>query len=209
MEKITLIIADDHHVVREGTIKMLEQDSTFEILAEASNGSEAVSLTLLKQPDILLLDVSMPDLNGMEVIRKLKKANLNQKIVMFSAHADLQYVNAAMKEGVDGYLTKNTGSADLCSFLKRAAQGERVYSNDVSSRLVNEMWSAKQTKSNLTAREYEIMTLVAKGYSNQDVANDLCIAVRTVETHVANILKKLKLTNRTQISRYAYEKGII
>ena len=209
MDKLRIIVVDDHFVVREGTRKMLEQNSDLEVIAEAESGNEAVSLTKKHKPDILLLDVGLPDISGIEALKKVKKDNPKQIVVMFSAYDDLQYVNAAVKKGADGYLTKNISSKELYHHLKCVMKGEKVFSQDISSRLLNQMWSTKSEKSELTTREYEILTLVAKGNSNQEISEELCIAVRTVETHVGNILKKLGVTNRTQLSSYAYEKGMI
>lgn len=209
MSKISIIVADDHAVVRQGTKRMLEEDPEIRVTGEASNGNEAINLTLLKKPDILLLDISMPDVNGLEVIKTLKSKVPEQKVVIFTAHSDLQYVKAAIKYNVDGYLTKNIDTNNLISSIKRILEGERVVSQDISSQLANQFWSNVKGPSDLTPREYEIMILVAKGMSNQEVSQELCIAVRTVETHVANILKKLKFSNRTQISSYAYQQGLI
>lgn len=209
MSRISIIIADDHAVVRQGTKNMLENDPAYEILAEASNGTDTINLTLIKNPDILLLDISMPDFNGIEVLKKIKKSNPNQKVVLFTAYSDLQYVKAAIKANVDGYLTKSIDPEELNKSLKKIIKGERVVSQDISTLLASQLWDKEKVPARLTSRETEIMILVAKGKSNKDIAEDLYIAVRTVETHVANILKKLNLSNRTQISRYANDKGII
>lgn len=209
MKKISIIVADDHAIVRQGTRKIFEDLNDFQILGEASNGKEALNLCIVKKPDILLLDLSMPDINGIEVLKLLKSKVPEQKIVIFTAQSDLQYVKAALKYGADGYLTKSVDSNQLKESLKKVANGEKIVSQDISYQLTSYLMTEKKGTGNLTSREYEIMLLVAKGKSNQDVAKELCIAVRTVETHVANILKKLKLVNRTQISSYAYENGLI
>jgi NarL family two-component system response regulator LiaR len=204
-----MILADDHAVVREGTRRMLEEDPEIKILGEAGNGSDAINLTLLKKPDILLVDISMPDMNGLEVLKKIKSKDPAQKVVFFTAHSDLQYVKAAIKNSVDGYLTKSIDLRQLNQSIRRILQGERVVSQDISSLLATQFWSKVKSPADLTPREHEIMILVARGKSNNEIAEELCIAVRTVETHVANILKKLKFSNRTQISSYAYEQGLI
>ena len=209
MSKITVIVADDHSVVRQGTKAMLEEDPDIEVVSEASNGNEALQQVSLKKPDILLLDISMPDINGLDVLKKIKAKDASQRVVIFTAYPDLQYVKAAIQENVDGYLTKNIDSKNLISSIKRILTGERVVSQDISSQLANQLWTNIKGPADLTPREYEIMIFVARGKSNQDVANELCIAVRTVETHVANILKKLQFSNRTQISSYAYQHGLI
>lgn len=209
MSKFTIIVADDHAVVRQGTKAMLMEDPDIDVIADASNGSDAINMTLLKKPDILLLDISMPDMNGLEVIKKLKAKDPKQRIVVFSAHSDLQYVKAAIKSNVEGYLTKNIDMKQLIESLKKIMGGERVVSQEVSARLANQLWSNVKGHADLTPREYEIMLLVARGKSNQEVSEELCIAVRTVETHVANVLKKLKFSNRTQLSSYAYQHGLI
>ncbi|MGD9580780.1 MAG: response regulator [Vampirovibrionia bacterium] len=209
MSKITVIVADDHSVVRQGTKAMLEEDPDIEVVAEACNGSEAIKQVNLKKPDILLLDISMPEMNGLDVLKKIKEKDYSQKVVIFTAYPDLQYVKAAIQENVDGYLTKNIDSKNLIASIKKIIDGERVVSQDISSQLANQFWTNVKGPADLTPREYEIMILVAKGKSNQDVAKELCIAVRTVETHVANILKKLQFSNRTQISNYAYQHGLI
>lgn len=209
MKKITIIVADDHAIVRQGTRKIFEELNDFQILGEASNGKEAINLCIVKRPDILLLDLSMPDVNGIEVLKLIKSKVSDQKIVIFTAQSDLQYVKAALKHGADGYLTKSVDSNQLKESLKKVANGEKIISQDISYQLTSYLMTEKKGTGNLTSREYEIMLLVAKGKSNHEVAKELCIAVRTVETHVANILKKLKLVNRTQISSYAYENGLI
>lgn len=209
MSQISIILADDHAVVREGTRRMLEIDPEFTVIGEASNGNDAINLALAKKPDILLVDISMPDINGLEVLKKIKAQNTILKVVFFTAHSDLQYVKAAIKLNVDGYLTKSIDLKLLNSYIRRILTGERVVSEDISSLLANQFWNKVKSPADLTPREHEIMILVAQGKSNHEVADSLCIAVRTVETHVANILKKLKFSNRTQISSYAYEQGLI
>jgi NarL family two-component system response regulator LiaR len=209
MSKISIILADDHAVVREGTRRMLEEDPDITILAEAENGNDAINLTLVKKPDILIVDISMPDINGLEVLKRIKAKVPEQKVVFFTAHSDLQYVKAAIKHNIDGYLTKSIDLRQLNSSIKKILGGERVVSQDISSLLATQFWSKVKSPADLTPREHEIMVLVARGKSNNEIAEELCIAIRTVETHVANILKKLKFSNRTQISSYAYEQGYI
>ena len=212
---IRIILADDHAVMRRGLRLVLEQQEEFEVLGEANDGREAVSLAESLKPDVAVLDITMPNLNGIEAARQISAKQLGVAIVVLSMHADEGYVLRALKAGARGYLLKESPEADFIHAIRSVSEGKSFFSPTVSRMLVEDYVRQLQDKDIedsyelLTAREREILQLVAEGKSNKDVANMLNLSLYTVETHRSNILEKLNLHNVPELILYAVRKGVI
>ncbi|MBL0161224.1 MAG: response regulator transcription factor [Bryobacterales bacterium] len=212
---IRMILADDHAVMRRGLRLVLEQQEDFEVLGEASDGREAVALAETLKPDVVLLDITMPNLNGIEAARQITAKQLGCAIVVLSMHSDEGYVLRALKAGARGYLLKESAEADLILAIRSVSEGKAFFSPAVSRMLVEDYVRQLQDRDIedsyelLTAREREILQLVAEGKSNKDVAAMLNLSPYTVETHRANIMEKLNLHSVPELILYAVRKGVI
>ena len=212
---IQIILADDHAVMRRGLRLVLEQQEEFKVLGEASDGREAVSLAESLRPDVAVLDITMPNLNGIEAARQISAKQLGVAIVVLSMHADEGYVLRALKAGARGYLLKESPEADLIRAIRSVSEGKAFFSPTVSRMLVEDYIRQLQDKDIedsyelLTMREREILQLVAEGKSNKDIANMLNLSLYTVETHRSNILEKLNLHSVPELILYAVRKGVI
>lgn len=208
-QPITLVLVDDHGVVRQGTREILNKSPLFSVLGESSDGQDLVGLLKLKQPDLLLLDINLPGKNGLQLLEEIKPHFPDLKIVLFSAHSDLQYIRKAQHLKAAGFLSKTIDEEELQTALLKAMEGSEslVLSADVATKLSE---AAAQNKENqFTAREQEILSHLAQGLSNQDIAKNLCLSVKTVDTHIANLMKKTGLNKRTQLLAYAFEQGLV
>lgn len=207
-----LIIIDDHPHAREGIKQILEMDSDFEIVAEGQNGQEAIALTEQHMPDIILMDINMPLMNGMEATKLIKEQYPYVKIVIVTVSDDITNLFEALKRGAQGYLLKNLNPTYWHEYLKAVAVDEAPMSRELAFRLLKE-FAPKEVQVNprspLTAREQEILEWVAKGYANRNIADQLDISEHTVKNHLKNIMHKLHMDNRVQLTRYAYEQGWI
>ena len=212
---IRIILSDDHSVIRRGLRLVLEQQKDFEVIGETSDGREAVSLAEAHKPDIAVLDITMPNLNGIEAARQITGKQLGTAIVMLSMHADESFVLRALKAGARGYVLKEAPEADLVTAVRMVSNGKSFFSPAVSRLLVEDYVRRLQDKDIedsyelLTTREREILQLVAEGKSNKDIANMLNLSLYTVETHRSNILEKLNLHNVPELILYAVRKGVI
>ncbi|HEY3440372.1 MAG TPA: response regulator transcription factor [Paludibaculum sp.] len=212
---IRMILADDHAVMRRGLRLVLEQQEDFEVLGEASDGREAVALAEALKPDVVLLDITMPNLNGIEAARQITAKQLGCAIVVLSMHSDEGYVLRALKAGARGYLLKESAEADLILAIRSVSAGKAFFSPAVSRMLVEDYVRQLQDRDIedsydlLTAREREILQLVAEGKSNKDVAAMLNLSPYTVETHRGNIMEKLGLHSVPELILYAVRKGVI
>ena len=207
-DEIRLFLVDDHAVVRQGTRDMLLQTPGLNVIGEAEDHQELVPMLKLRTPDVLLLDINLPEKNGFVLLESLRPQFPGMKIVMFSAHTEAQYIRRAVELGADGYLSKTLSQAALVEAVRQVAAGKGpVYSPDVAERLAQ---LQTQTQENpLTAREQEILLLVAEGQTNPGMAKQLCLSVKTVDTHVANLMKKLGMNKRTQLIAYAFTQGLV
>jgi len=212
---IRIILADDHAVMRRGLRLLLEQQKDFQVLAEASDGREAVALAESLKPDVVVMDVTMPNLNGIEAARQIVARQPHIAVVVLSMHSDEGYVLRALKAGARGYLLKESAEADLLLAVRSVSDGKAFFSPSVSRLLVEDYIRQLQDKDIedsydlLTMREREILQLVAEGKSNKEVANVLNLSVYTVETHRGNILEKLNLHSVPELILYAVRKGVI
>jgi DNA-binding NarL/FixJ family response regulator len=215
MSSVRVMIADDHPLVRSGLRALLERDGEFKVIAEAADGYEAVELAVLHKPDVILLDVGMPRLNGPDAAQSISQKVPSARIVMLSMHSDEAYVLRALKAGARGYLLKASPESDVLAAIRAVAAGNAWFSPTITKLLVEEYVvevrrrGAEDSYDLLSTREKEILQVLASGKSNREIADLLCISVSTVETHRNNIFQKLHLHNLAELILYAVRKGLI
>jgi two-component system, NarL family, response regulator NreC len=215
MRKIRVLLADDHQLMRSGVRLMLEREADLTVVGEASDGREAVALAKSMKPEVVVMDIGMPNLNGIEAAHQMTQDNPELAIVMVSMHSDETYVLRALKAGARGYLLKDSAEADLTKAVHVVAAGKSFFSPAVS-RLLLDDYVRKLKRSGtedaydlLTPREREILQLIAEGKSNKDIANLLDLSVYTIESHRENLMKKLNLKGLPELILYAVRRGII
>lgn len=212
---IRVILADDHTVMRSGLRLLLERQNDLQVVGEAADGRETVELALRLAPDVVVMDVAMPNLNGIEAARRIAAANANIGVAILSMHSDESYVIRALRAGAKGYLLKDSAEADLIAAIRAIHDGRSFFSPAISRMLqedfIREMQSRgfEDSYELLTAREREILQMVGEGRSNKDVANLLNLSLYTVETHRTHILQKLNLHSVPELILYAVRKGFI
>ncbi len=215
MKKLRILLADDHIVMRTGLRALLERQPDMEVVGESENGRETVELAASLRPDVVVMDVGMPVLNGIEASKTIVTQSPRTAVVILSMHADESYVMRALSAGARGYLLKDSGAGDLISAIQAVSQGKSFFSPKVSRILAEDyvrvlkQKGAVDTYDLLTGREREILQLLAEGKANKEVATDLNISTYTVETHRSHILQKLNLHNSAELVLYAVRKGII
>ncbi|GIP15797.1 DNA-binding response regulator [Paenibacillus montaniterrae] len=205
-----ILIIDDHEHAREGIRTIIGQDPHFIIVAEGASGEEAISLTELYMPDLILMDIQMPGMGGLEATKQLKNSFPYIKIIMVTVSDDITHLFEAIKHGAQGYLLKNLQPSAWHDYLHAVALDEAPVTKELAFRMLKEFAANRASEANkhpLTAREQDILRLVAKGYVNREIAAQLDISEHTVKNHLKNILQKLHLSNRVQLTRYAYEQG--
>ena len=210
-----IVIAEDYTILREGLRSLLSSHPEFEIVGEAEDGQEAIRSVEKLKPDLALMDLSMPRMNGMDAIKEIKKRSPQTKVLVLTVHKTEEYIHAALQAGADGYILKDSTHAELGLAIKNILEGKRYISPGISESLI-EGYLEGRKKSNppsrwdtLTQREREILKLIAEGYKNKAIAEYLCISVKTVEKHRANLMKKLDLHNIQSLTALAMEKGLI
>jgi two-component system, NarL family, response regulator NreC len=212
---IKIILADDHRIVREGFRALLTAQKDFQIVAETGDGREAMRLVEQFKPDVLLVDLMMPGLGGLEVTRQLAQEGLRTRVIVLSMHSNEAYVSQALKNGASGYILKDATSGELIHAVREVGAGRRYLSPPLSERAIEEYRDrARGTETvdryeTLTTREREILHLSAEGYTNVEIGKQLFISPRTVETHRAHLMRKLTLRTHTDLIRYALQRGII
>jgi two-component system, NarL family, response regulator NreC len=215
MKRIRVLLADDHSVVRKGLRMQLQQQEQFEVVAEAADGREAVRLAESENPDVVIMDIVMPGLSGIEATSQIVKRNPRTGVVIFSMHADDTYLSRALAAGAKGYLLKDGEDLDLTRAVEAAAEGKPFFSPTIAGILVGDYMRQLQqrglqdTYELLTEREKETLQLLAEGQSNKEVARTLNLSVYTVETHRSNIMEKLDLHTTADIILYAVRKKLI
>jgi len=214
MSKIRILIADDHNIVREGVRMILDGQEDFEVVGEASTGRQAVEEARRLRPDVVVMDISMPDMNGIEATSKIRSELSDTQVMGLTMHEDESYVFELLKAGAAGYVLKRAASEDLVSAVRAAHQGEAFLYPTVAKMVVQDFLQRatpqeQATLDGLTAREREVLTLIAEGLTNQEIAGRLYISIKTVQTHRAHIMEKLNLHDRTELVRYAIRKGLI
>ncbi|MBN1991982.1 MAG: response regulator transcription factor [Anaerolineae bacterium] len=220
MDEIKVLIVDDHAMVRQGLRTFLTLSEGIEVVGEAANGLEAVEQVRQQQPDIVLMDLVMPQLDGIEATRRIRELSPETQVLALTSFIENEKVFAAIEAGALGYLLKDVSPDDLVEAIKAAQRGEAQLHPEVTKKLMQQVTAkAKQQKTapakpgetdseDLTERELEVLRLIATGLSNREIAQMLTIAEKTVKTHVSNILSKLHLADRTQAAIYALQKGL-
>lgn len=212
-EEITVLIADDHDMVRLGALGYLEAQQDIRVVAEAENGSKAVELVKEHVPDVVLMDLVMPGMDGIEATRKIKDLSPRTQIIVLTSFHEDEHIFPALQAGAISYLLKDIKAQELVEAIRRASRFEATLHPRVASRVIEYMNGRKAASepyfTSLTERELEVLTLIARGYSNQRIMDELVISLGTVKGHVSNILGKLHLADRTQAAVYAWQEGIV
>jgi two-component system response regulator NreC len=213
--KTKILVVDDHVIVREGVRMILAKESDFEVVGEAGDGAQALELTERVHPDVVIMDISMPGMGGVEATQTLRDKYPDVQVLALTMHEDESYVFQLLRAGAAGYVLKRAAAQDLVQAVRAAAKGEAFLYPSVARKVVEdylrrvETGEERERYDGLTSREKEILTLIAQGLSNQQIAEKLFISIKTVQTHRAHILEKLGLHDRTELVRYAIRKGLI
>ena len=210
-----IVIAEDYTILREGLRSLLSSHPEFDIVGEAEDGQEAIQSVEKLKPDLALMDLSMPRMNGMDAIKEIKKRSPETKVLVLTVHKTEEYIHAALQAGADGYILKDSTHAELGLAIRNILEGKRYISPGISESLIEGYLEGRKkanpptTWDTVTQREREILKLIAEGYKNKAIAEYLCISVKTVEKHRANLMKKLDLHNIQSLTALAMEKGLI
>lgn len=214
-QKVRIVIAEDHTILREGLRSLLSSNPSFEIVGEAEDGREAIKCVEKFKPDLILTDLSMPRMNGMEAIKEIKRESPTTKVLVLTVHRAEEYILATFRAGADGYLLKDSTHAELVMAVKKVLSGKHYISPEISEKVIEGYLDGRRTlktKSSwetLTQREREILKLIAEGYKSKGIADDLCISVKTVEKHRANLMEKLDLHSIQALTTFAIERGLV
>jgi len=214
MEKIRVILADDHAILREGIKSLLAKRDNIEIVAEATNGREAMNRVAQFRPDVVVLDISMPLMDGLEATRQIKKESPDTKILILTMHEDEEYFFQLLRAGASGYVTKRSAGRELISAIEAAAKGDSFFCPTMAKHLLSDYLrlgknSDQIEQQELTPREREVVKLIAEGHTNQQIAELLHRSVKTIESHRANILRKLDIHDSIELVKYAVRKKLI
>ncbi|MGD0231492.1 MAG: response regulator transcription factor [Syntrophorhabdales bacterium] len=213
IKNISIILADDHHIVRQGFKSLLENQKGFSVIAEAGDGPQAVKATTRLKPDVLVLDVMMPGLNGLEVARQVSKLSPHTKVIILSMYTDEPYVIEALQNGACGYVLKESDMSDLIKAIHEVTAGRHYLSSPLSEMAIAAYKEKTRGVSldlynTLTTREREVLQLVVEGHTSAEIAAKLFISTRTVESHRANTMEKLSVRSRDDLIKYALKKGL-
>lgn len=212
-EPITVMIVDDHQMVRHGAKGYLDVQPEISVVAEAESGAEAVRLAREYVPDVVLMDLVMPGMDGVEATRKVKDISPRTQIIILTSFHEDEHIFPALQAGAISYLLKDVKASELVDAIRKASKGEATLHPRVAARLIKQFSRDEPARSNLftelTEREGEVLTLIARGFTNQKIADELVISIGTVKGHVSNILSKLHLADRTQAAVYAWQEGIV
>lgn len=217
MSRIKILIADDHDLVRSGIINLLSSYKEFEVVAEAADGNEAVERTKKFRPDVVIIDLSMPNLSGIDATKIIKQKHPEIKVLVLTMHESEEYLFQMLSSGASGYLLKSAGKEELAAAIRTVFRGERYFSPQMSEMMVTGYLRKAESKRSyasdddipLTKREKEILRLIADGLTNQEIGEKLFISPRTVETHRTNIMQKLDIHDVVNLVRYAIEHGMV
>jgi len=210
-----IVIAEDHTILREGLKSLLSSQPDLKIVGEAGDGLDAIRCVQNHSPDMILLDLSMPKMTGLDAIKEIKRVNAATKIIVLTVHSTEEYILATLRAGADGYVLKEAHSAELLTAIRHVLDGRRYLSPSISGTIIDGLLQGKKasgirsTWETLTQREREILKLIAEGHKNKEIADLLCISVKTVEKHRANLMDKLDLHNVASLTALAAEKGLI
>jgi two-component system response regulator NreC len=211
---IKILLADDHQLVRQGLRALLEKEGGFEVVGEAENGRDAVSKAIETKPDIVLLDVAMPDLNGLEAAKQIKSKLPEVKVIALSAHESSNYVLGMIKSGASGYILKDVAFKEVSDAIRMVLAGDFYLSQKVAGAVVDGFLkrgaaAGKQALTGLTEREREVLQLLAEGFSTKEIAEKLFVSVKTVEVHRWKLMKKLGLKNLAELIKFAVREGLV
>jgi DNA-binding NarL/FixJ family response regulator len=215
MKTITVALADDHQIVRDGIKSLLENETDIEVVGEAANGVEAIELVNKLHPDVLVIDIRMPEMNGIEATKRLYDAGTTTRCMILSMHDDEEYVFRSIESGAQGYLLKDTGKEEFLKAIRTIAKGEKYFSSPISNILVNnylnninqpQSQTTAELPYQLTKREWEILGLIVEGQGNKEIAEKFGKSIRTIETHRFKIMKKLNVRNVVELINVAKEK---
>jgi len=213
--KLRIVLADDHTILREGLRSLLSADPNFDIVGEAEDGREAVRCVEKLEPNLLLMDLSMPRMSGMDAISEIKRRYSETKIIALTVHKTEEYLLKTLQAGVDGYVLKDATHDELVMAIHNVMAGKRYLSPGISGKVIEGYLEGKEDSlsgsswQKLSQREREVLKLIAEGYKNKEIAEDLCISLKTVEKHRANLMKKLDLHNAAGLTVYAVDKGLV
>ena len=213
--KKRIVIAEDHRILREGLKSLLASKPEFEVVGEAEDGLDAISVVRGSKPDLILLDLSMPRLDGLSAMRDIKKISPETRILALTIHTDEDYVLEAFNEGAHGYCLKDAGRAELLMAIESIFSGKPYFSPGIADKVLEGYLEGRQKIKSTTAwetvtrREREVLKLIGEGYKNKEIADLLCISVKTVEKHRSNIMEKLDIHNVSDLTAYAIERGIV
>jgi len=216
MNKITVLLAEDHMIVREGFRSLLKGERDMELVGEAETGRQAVQLAKKLRPAVVVMDIAMPQLNGLEAARQIMEFIPSTKVIMLSAHSDDAYVDEATAAGAVGYLIKQTSSQDLCKAIREVQKGNTFFSPSIGKHLKHQYEKSpkpaglsKKRAAGLSSREVEVLQLIAEGKPNKETASELGISIKTVEKHRQHLMEKLNIHDTAGLTRYAISSGII
>ncbi len=216
MKRITVLLAEDHMIVREGYRRMLEMEAGLQVVGEAADGRQAIALVKKLRPEVVLMDIAMPQLNGLEATRQVLKAFPATKVLMLSAHSDDAYIKDATAAGAAGFLLKQSSSHLVCEAIRRVQMGKTFFSPTVARRLrqlddqsQERAGRSPSRKAHLSAREVEVLRLIAEGKGNKESAAELGISLKTLEKHREHLMQKLDLHDTAGLTRYAISAGIV
>lgn len=212
-ESISVLLVDDHAVVRQGVKTFLETQPDITVVGEAGSGEEAIRLAAQSIPDVILMDLIMPDMDGVETTRRVKQISPRSQIVFLTSYHEDEHIFPALKAGALSYILKDVSAEELASAVRKAAEGEAVLHPRVAARVIKELQGRREGTLNpfteLSERELEVLKLIADGMSNAGIASLLVLSEKTVKGHVSNILGKLHLADRTQAAVYAWREGVV
>ena len=214
MSNISVLVAEDHTIVRQGLRSILQKEFSIDVSGEAEDGKEVVEKVCHLNPDVVLMDISMPNLNGIDATRQIKKNFPEVKVIILSMHSSEEYIYQSFKAGASGYLIKQTADTELISAIQMVHRGDYFLNSSISKTLVQdymgktELMKSEDSLQNLTGREREILQLISEGCSNRKIAGHLYISIKTVESHKANLMEKLDIHSIAELTKYALRKGI-
>ncbi len=213
--KTKVVLAEDHTILREGLKSLLSTNQDFEVIGEAGDGREAIQSVEKLKPDLILIDLSMPRMNGMEAIREIRRLSKEVRIVVLTVHKSEEYILATFKAGADGYVLKDATHEELLMALRSVLKGKPYISPEISEKVLEgylegrKRLKSKTSWETLTFREREILKLIAEGYKNKEIAEELCISAKTVEKHRSNLMEKLNLHSAQALTAFAIEHGLV
>ncbi|HEX8998243.1 MAG TPA: response regulator transcription factor [Ktedonobacterales bacterium] len=213
IQAITTLLVDDHQLVRQGVRTFLEKQPDILVVGEAASGAEALRLAADLVPDVVMMDLVMPDMDGVETTRRLKQISPGSQVIILTSYHDDEHIFPAIRAGALSYILKDVGAGELAEIVRKAARNEAVMHPHVAARVMQELRGGQRASglfsSELSEREMEVLRLIAEGCTNTDIADRLVISEHTVKRHVSNILSKLHLADRTQAAVYAWREGVV